>query len=167
MSTSKSDSFGYFLGAVFCGGLGYSFYNMQPTGLVAMDALLGVIPIVACIATILILYMAICIAIGKPHLALRKDLISNSMSQFERFIDYFLSDENDMDERKWISKENKEISKNNLFEEYCFWCGRTGETPKPKHILFRNIPKNKLDIDLSKRPRKTINGKRIEYIKFV
>jgi hypothetical protein len=102
-----------------------------------------------------------------PDTQLRKDLIRNSMSQFERFIDEFLSEENDMDERKWISKENKEISKNNLFEEYCFWCGRNGETPKPKHILFRNIPKNKLAIDLSKKPRKTINGNRIYYVKFV
>jgi hypothetical protein len=102
-----------------------------------------------------------------PDTQLRKDLISNSMSQFERFINYFLSEENDMDERKWISKEKKEISKNNLYEEYRFWCGRNGETDKPKHILFRNIPKNKLAVDLSKNPRKTINGNRIYYVKFV
>ena len=102
-----------------------------------------------------------------PETQFRKDLINGSQNQFERFIEYFLSEENDMDQRKWISKENKEISKNILYEEYLFWCSNNGETNKPKHILLRNIPKNKLAIDLSKNLRKQINGKSITYVKFI
>jgi hypothetical protein len=102
-----------------------------------------------------------------PNTSLRTNLISNSLSQFERFINDFLDEEYNMDERKWISKENKEISKKDLYEEYLYWCNNNGEINKSKNILFRNIPKNKLDIDLSKNPRKIVNGKRITYVKFI
>jgi len=102
-----------------------------------------------------------------PETQFRKDLINGNKNQFERFIEDFLSEDYVMDERKWISKKDKEITKPNLYEEYLFWCGRDGETPKSKMIFFKNIPKNKLAFDLSKNSRKQINGKKITYVKFI
>ena len=102
-----------------------------------------------------------------PTTQFRKNLMENSKTPVDRFIDDLLSDDYTMDERKWISKEEKEISKKGLYEEYLFWCGENGEKDKAKHIFFRNISKDRLAIDLSKNLSKSINGKRIKYVKFM
>jgi len=102
-----------------------------------------------------------------PNTQLRQNLIENSKNPVERFIDDLLNEEHVTDERNWIDKENKEIGKNKLYEEYMYWCGNNNETLKSKNWFFRTIPQNKLDIDLSKKPRKTINGNRVYYVKFL
>ncbi len=102
-----------------------------------------------------------------PKTRLRSNLLENSKSQFDRFIDDFLlSEDYSMDERKWISKEDKEISKKDLYTEYQYWCGENNETVKSSNVFFRNISKDRLAFDLSTNPRKMVNGVTIPYVKF-
>ena len=101
-----------------------------------------------------------------PKTSLRSNLLENSKSQFERFTDDFLSEDYTMDERKWISKEDKEISKKDLYMEYQYWCGENNEAIKSSVWFFRGLPKDRLALDLSKNPRKSVNGARIRYVKF-
>jgi len=77
-----------------------------------------------------------------PQTELRKDLISNSRTPVERFIDELLNGEHNMDERKWLDKNKIEVS--NLYEEYCMWCGFNNEKCFSKNIFSKNIPKNKI-----------------------
>ena len=102
-----------------------------------------------------------------PNTQLRTDLIENSKSPIERFIDDLLDECYHMDERKWISKEDKEISKKDLYTEYLYWCGENNETVKSSNWFYRSIPKDRLDINLSHNPRKLVNGVRITYVKFI
>jgi hypothetical protein len=102
-----------------------------------------------------------------PKTKLRTNLISNSISQPERFINDFLSEDYFMDERKWLDKSEKQISKKNLYGEYVYWCNSEGETPKSKNIFFRNIPQDKIAFDLSKNLTKSVNGVRIKFVEFI
>jgi hypothetical protein len=77
-----------------------------------------------------------------PETQFRKDLISNSRSPVERFIDELLNEEHNIDERKWLDK--KKITLSNLYEEYCMWCGFNNEKCFSNNIFGKNIPKNKI-----------------------
>lgn len=57
---------------------------------------------------------------------LRKEIIEISKDNVLRFIDYFIEDNNAAEEADRVES----ISANDLYSQYCSWCGRSGENAK-------------------------------------